>query len=260
MTVHAFETTRLVACLARYRHNLDMSTTSSGAMIARCIYDSLPRYWDGRECVEELRTLDFQWRQMEWIGWWFEHRAMQVLAPYGAKGGPTFGSVAFDCELNGIWDFKTHTRMANRAGYAYLNDQWAVDACVASRQHLGWIIAIGTSVYDETGDFKRWHDQLKGEESKYVTHGRAIGRRSRKRKAAFLLDEVVWFEFRSHEDIDVAVSSDVLRRGLQAQQQNSNGSSRRPKYGFSYARWCDYLKSSAPTLVGGRVLGDPKDR
>ncbi len=168
-----------------------MSTLPDGSVIARYLTERLPRYWDGKACIEELRHADYQWKQMEWIGWWFEYRAMQLLAPLGAQVGPTFGSVTFDCSLNGVWDFKTHPRKPKESGHAYLNDEEAVDSCIASHQHLGWIIAVGTAVYDETGDFKRWHDELKGAESKYVAAGRKTGRKSRKRKGRTLQDLVI---------------------------------------------------------------------
>lgn len=236
-----------------------MSTPPSGSVIARYLTERLPRYWDGRTCIEELRRADYQWKQMEWIGWWFEFRAMQLLAPLGAQVGPTFGSVTFDCSLNGVWDFKTHPRKPKESGHAYLNDEEAVDMCIASHQHLGWIIAVGTAVYDETGDFKRWHEELKGAESKYVAAGRKSGRKSRKRKAGFILEEVVWLEFRHPEEVEVGLSAGVLRRGLQAGQANSDGSSRRPKYGFSYARWRNYLHSPTRSIAGGRLTSDQPD-
>ena len=213
-----------------------MSTAISGQSLARILARALPAYWDGKSCISELQQADYNWRQMEWIGWWFEFRAMKELRSHGATLGPTFGSVTFDCALHGIWDFKTHPQKNSDSSYAYLNDEEAVDNCLDSHKHIGWLIAVGRAVYDDTGDFKLWHDQLKGDESDYVREGRMLGRRSRRRKSAFLLSEIVWVEFRSSEALEVAVRDGVLRRGLQAGQRNSDGSARRPKYGFSYSR------------------------
>ncbi len=236
-----------------------MSTLPAGSVIARHLNAKLPRDWDGKACIEELRRANYQWRQMEWIGWWFEYRAMQLLAPLGARVGPTFGSVTFDCRLNGVWDFKAHPRKPRESGHAYLNDEEAVDLCIASHRHLGWIIAVGTAVYDDTGEFKRWHDELKGAESAYVSAGREFGRKSRKRKAGFVLEEIVWLEFRHREQVEAALSTGVLRRGLQARQANSDGSARRPKYGFSYLRWRNYLQSPTLAITGGRLPIDRSD-
>jgi hypothetical protein len=190
---------------------------------------------------------------MEWIGWWFEFRAMEILRSHGAKVGPTFGSVTFDCALNGIWDFKTHPRKHPESGFAYLNDEEAVDHCLDSHKHIGWIIAVGNAIYDETGEFKLWHDKMKGGESDYVRQGRMIGRPSRRRKSAFILTEIIWIEFRSSQSLEVAVRDGVLCRGLQAGQRNSDGSERRPKYGFSYSRLRRYNCASGSSIAAGSV-------
>ena len=230
-----------------------MSSTLSGQSLAQTLAKSLPAYWDGKSCISELQQADYNWRQMEWIGWWFEFRAMKVLRAHGAKVGPTFGSVTFDCALNGIWDFKSHPQKHPDSSYAYLNDEEAVDNCLNSHKHIGWIIAVGQAVYDETGDFKLWHDQLKGAESDYVREGRVLGRTSRRRKSAFQLTELVWVEFRSSEALEVAVRDGVLCRGLQAGQRNSDGNTRRPKYGFSYSRLRRYTCTSNSSIAAGSV-------
>jgi hypothetical protein len=221
--------------------------------IAQVLAKGVPQYWDGKACVEELRAVDYNWRQMEWIGWWFEYRALKILRSVGASSGPTLGSVAFDCRLDGVWDFKTHPKKGKGTNYAYLNDEDAVNNCLSSCGHVGWLIAVGQAVYDTDGEFKKWHDRLKGSVSAYVRQGQAIGRRSRLRKAAFQLEEIVWIEFRSAADLNSALAARVLQRGLQAGQQNSDGSARNPKYGFSYMRWRTYLTSGGGSIATGSI-------
>ena len=228
-----------------------MTSHISAQSIAQILVKSLPRHWDGKACVEELKQADYHWRQMEWIGWWFEYRALNTLRQIGAQPGPEFGAVKFDCRLHGVWDFKAHTLADNDRTYAYLNDEQAVDACLCSGERFGWIVAVGRATYDTTGDFKRWHDELKGAESEYVKAGRAIGRRSRRRKSAFELIEVAWLEIGSVKGMEHAVESQILRRGLQAAQRNSDGSPRRAKYGFSYSRWKLYSGSAAAEVKSG---------
>jgi hypothetical protein len=232
---------------------LRMQSPIPGQSLAETLAKSLPRYWDGKCCISELQQAGYHWRQMEWIGWWFEFRAMKELLAHGASVGPTYGSVTFDCALNGIWDFKAHPHKHSDTGYAYLNDQEAVDRCLEDHNHIGWIIAVGRAVYDETGQFKLWHEQLKGAESDYVREGRALGRRSRKRKSAFELTEIVWIEFRSGQSLSTAVQQGVLRTGLQAGQRNSDGSPRRPKYGISYARLRSYARTAGASFAAGTV-------
>ena len=230
-----------------------MTEGISATSIAQALAISIPEYWDGKACVEELKAADYNWRQMEWIGWWFEYRALRILRSMGATQGPTLGSVAFDCMLDGVWDFKTHPKRGKGVDYAYLNDEDAVNTCLSSYGHVGWLIAAGQAVYDIDGEFKKWHDELKGSVSAYVRQGQAIGRRSRLRKAAFRLEEIIWIEFRSAADVNSAVAARVLQRGLQAGQQNADGSARNPKYGFSYLRWRTYVSSGGASIRTGSV-------
>lgn len=226
--------------------------TVTAHAIAETLADLMPRHWDGRACVEELKRANYHWRQMEWIGFWFQFRALQVLAELGASVGPTIGSVTFDCALDGVWDFKAHPLKCG-AGYAYLNDEEAVDTALREYGHVGWLIAVGKADYDGTGSFKRWHDILKGKESAYVRKGNAIGRTSRRRKVAFDLTEIVWIEFRSTHELDSALHAEVLRRGLQMGQQNSDGSARRAKYGFSHGRWRRYVDNKCTAISTGSI-------
>ena len=230
-----------------------MNASLNGKQIAETLARALPKHWDGEACVSELHAADHQWRQMEWIGFWFEYRARQILAPLGATRGPTFGNMCFDCAINGVWDFKSHPTGGAASKMAYLNDEEAVLECLKLEQHLGWIIAVGEASYDTDGQFKTWHDRLKGNESDYVQAGRKIGRASRRRKAAFELKGIVWFEFRSATELDTAVRAGWMSRGMQAAQRNSDGNARRAKFGFSYSRWRAYSGSTPSYSAGGIV-------
>jgi hypothetical protein len=230
-----------------------MDTIPAGQRIAQRLASLLPRRWDGKECVSELKIADYQWRQMEWIGWWFEYRAKRILKEMGADEGPEFGHVVFDCSFDGTWDFKSHPLGSGSGGWAYLNDESAVEACIRQGGHVGWIIAVGSAEYDEGGEFKAWHDRLKGEESDYVRQGRQVGRRSRRRKSAFTLEEIVWFEFRDVASLANAIRIGWMKRGMQQGQRNSGGTPRAPKFGFSHSRWRSYRDSAGIEVASGSV-------
>ena len=34
--------------------------------------ETIPKIWDGKTSILELKENNFQWRQTEWIGFWFE--------------------------------------------------------------------------------------------------------------------------------------------------------------------------------------------
>lgn len=224
-----------------------------GERIARRLAVSLPKRWEGKNCILELKEADYHWRQMEWIGWWFEHRAKRIVKEMGGGEGPEFGHVVFDCSFDGTWDFKSHPLGSGSGGWAYLNDESAVEASIHQGGHVGWIIAVGSAEYDKGGEFKAWHERLKGEESEYVRRGRRIGRPSRRRKSAFVLEEIVWFEFRDVPSLSQAIRHGWMKRGMQQGQRNSDGTPRAPKFGFSHSRWRSYCDSAEGEIASGSV-------
>ena len=70
---------------------------------------TLPKKIDGKEAILELKRINYNWKQMEWIGWYFEHLLFTtIIDALGGTGGPTFGNTAFDYKKKFVWDFKTH--------------------------------------------------------------------------------------------------------------------------------------------------------
>lgn len=206
--------------------------TEQADVIKRILLKKIPRYWEGKKCILELKEADYHWKQMEWIGFYFEWAARQVLVrELGGGIGPRYGSVEFDYQNNGIWDFKAHPNQSN--AWTYLNDVEAVDRCIMEKGHLAWVIAVGDVEYEETNEFKLWHDQLKGKTSRYEIERIRRGARSRKRKVAFSMENILIVEFRSIKEKDMALDSGWLRNNMQAGQRNANGSSRNPKYGIN---------------------------
>ena len=57
----------------------------------------LPTHWDGKQAILELKEADYQWRQMEWIGWYFEFICKKPLQSVGfAVPGKKYDNVGFD--------------------------------------------------------------------------------------------------------------------------------------------------------------------
>src|SRR5690348_15858573 len=104
---------------------------------------------------------------MEWIGWYNEFKAKQLaLALIGGRDGPRYGNTGFDLRLNYVWDFKVHP--SGGRPWTILNDQEAIDLCINDGGAAGFVVTLGTAEYDDgIGTFKRWHDALKGELSRY---------------------------------------------------------------------------------------------
>lgn len=200
----------------------------------------LPSLLDGRteiqtmKAAEELSEINTQWRQTEWIGWWFEFfvASDMVRNVIKAQQGPAYGHTRFDIQKDYVWDLKVH--VANKTGDIILNDCEAIDACHEDRGGVGFIIVFGIADFDTGGEFKAWHDALKqadaGGPSDYVMAGLAAGRRSRPRKVSFRPTMIqTLFLHDPSPEADAKGANGILGY-FQKGMVNSDGSARRAKY------------------------------
>lgn len=204
--------------------------------------------WDGRKCVLDLKKRSEEegknlgWRQMEWIGFYFEHTAFRILKKeLGGTTGPKYGNVVLDYQFKGIWDFKAHPTNSN-SDWIYLNDVEAVDKCLEEHGHIAWVIACGEASYDKDGKFKTWHDELKGKKTAYEKDRIERGAKSRRRKSSFQFQDVIIIEFNSPEDINNAIEEGWFRKDMQKDQRNAGGTARRAKYGINLELWHKFRK------------------
>ena len=193
---------------------------------------SVPKYVDGKNAVIEMKNGGSRnWRQMEWIGFWFEFFFEKNLIPVlGGTRGPTFGTTQFDFKKKYVWDLKAHP---SEAKSLILNDQNAIKNCVISEKGLGFIIISGIAKYDNSkSEFKKWHDDLKGGTSAYEKNRVARGASSRLRKISFEPENLhaLWFDDVS--DINSAVRDGWLK-SFQTDMKNSNGQPRPAKFQFN---------------------------
>ena len=56
-----------------------MSIQNEVNEICEVLHRHLERKWDGKECILELKEADYQWKQMEWIGWYIEYKLRKLL-------------------------------------------------------------------------------------------------------------------------------------------------------------------------------------
>jgi hypothetical protein len=210
---------------------------SEAKEICKIVREGLPDRWDGKECILELKNANYQWKQMEWIGWYFEYKAIDLLqARFGSNPGPSFGLTKFDFKLNYVWDFKTHPTNppASSSGrnWVIVNDKEAIDKCSIKFEGLGVVMAEGEAEYDDsTASFKSWHDSLKGGRSDYENERIKRGAPSRQRKKAFNLSklEAIW--------LDKSILNTGLEHGwvslFQEGMRNADGSKWRAKYSLN---------------------------
>ncbi len=187
-------------------------------------------HWDGKTCIEQMKRADFQWRQMEWAGFYGEMRVRDALEGSRFTGGDTFGNVTFDFKGHINWDVKVH---CNHSRASPLNDVRAVDESIDWHGTHGLIIIEGECQLDHSGAFKAWHDALKGGVSAYEVERVARGARSRARKTALDVTRIALVPL---------TRENISRLGrFQGGMRNADGSRRNEKYQISKRLIIEYL-------------------
>jgi hypothetical protein len=196
--------------------------------IADVIRKNIPVSLDGKEAILNMKEEgSANWRQMEWIGFWFEHFVhSQLKHKIVAKTGPTYGSTTFDLERKFVWDLKSHPMNIKSL---ILNDVTAIKSCILEKGGLGFVILSGDVDYDDNQlSFKKWHDALKGGASSYEIERIARNAPSRRRKTRFIPTKVEGIWFNSESEIESALASGILGY-FQKGMRNSNGKQRPEK-------------------------------
>lgn len=183
---------------------------------------SLPTHWRGKRAILEMqRAGSSQWRQMEWIGFYFQFLCERHLRSVVQIPGPRYGSATFDGFKVIPWDFKAHA-INTTSQSIIVNDSTAIAQAIRKYGAVGVILASGEVDYnDRRRSFQRWHESLKGGPSAYVRARIRRGAWSRLRKTAFNLKEITF----------VKISDKTLIRcgSFQSDFRNSDGRPRRPK-------------------------------
>ena len=157
--------------------------------------ETIPKFWDGKKSILELKENNFQWRQIEWIGFWFEYWCKNNLSdimeiPYHNK----IKNVTFDAFWKFPWDFKTHA--INNGRYVIVNACSAIEHAISEFGYFGLVIVKGTAKYDnEERSFRNWHRDLKGGKTSYVQKREERGGYSRTRKTSFEIKEIIGRRF-----------------------------------------------------------------
>ncbi len=182
----------------------------------------LPVVWDGKQAILDMKNNGYrQWRQMEWIGFYFQFLCERNLCDVMQIPGPRYGRAEFDGFLQFPWDFKAHVINSSRH-QVIVNDKEAIQTAIESYGQVGVLIALGKATYnDEDRSFKKWHDRLKGKTSAYEKARRARGAWSRLRKTAFDLKQLAF--------VQITEKTLAQSGSFQRNFRNSNGRPRREK-------------------------------
>jgi len=192
---------------------------------------TLPKLWDAKKCIEEMRQNGFpHWRQSEWIGWYFQYLCEKNLDTIFSIPGQKIGNAEFDGSMKGInFDFKAHSwfdKSRKVKNVTILNDRIAMEESIASRGNHGLLVALLDCEYDTSGEFKKWHQTIKGPESAYVLQGRKSGRPQRVLKTNAKVIKYIILNI---------TSENINKLPVMNQPKNSNGKPRQQKYMLDFS-------------------------
>lgn len=173
------------------------------------------------------------WRQMEWIGFYYEWKIGSLLMELiGGGVGPAYGRTKFDYRRNHVWDFKAHPLWDSHGKPnepMILNDQSAILSCAREHGGIGFVVVNGRAGFNGSADFKAWHDELKGGRSEYERQRVERGAGSRTRKTSFEALRLDLYWFGSEARIRQGVSEGWIG-SFQEGMRNSDGSPRSAKF------------------------------
>ena len=193
----------------------------SDIALMKPILANLSPEWEGRASILEMKSANFQWRQMEWIGFYFELLCRRVLKDVLQFPGDRFGNVSFDMKGSLNWDLKTKA-IRSDSHEMILNDQAAIATSVTQYGRHGFVVALCDVEYnDNDRTFQQWHTELKGGPTAYEEERIERTSVSRYRKTHARLTEILFLSIDSENLKDL----DLMRQG-----RNSNGRPRAPKY------------------------------
>lgn len=180
--------------------------------------DAIDGAWEGRACVEMMREAEYRnWRQTEWIGWFFEFLGIPALINAFGGGPRRVLNTSFDYALRSTWDLKAHS--TGREDGAILNDLDAVSACLDEHGGLGFIVLSGEPDYSNGIAFDLWHRAQRG--------APPASPKSRALKSGFTPLRLEAFYLRDRDALAAATARGEFTTMIQGRQPD--GSPRKPK-------------------------------
>jgi hypothetical protein len=193
------------------------------------IFEKFPKIIDGKNAILEMKEGNGRnWKQMEWMGFYFEYWCNENLKdlmemPYAKK----YGHVSFDGFLRKPWDFKCHA--IESGNIVPINDYEAISNAIDEFGDLGIILAECSVDYDnESLDFKKWHDTMKGKTSGYEQKRIKRNAPSRRRKTRISLSKINFIRF----DNELLAKCKSFQKNF----RNANGVSRREKVSLDLSK------------------------
>ncbi len=184
--------------------------------------NNIPSKWNAKKVILEMMENDYpHWKQMEWIGFYFQYLCEKYLKDIFEFQTPKYGNVSFDGFYKIPFDFKAH--VINTSSHQIIvNDSEAISNAIKEYGEVGLILALGKVEYnDEERTFQKWHEEMKGGLSKYSEERIKRGAWSRLRKVNFDLQQISLIQITDKTLVKCGVFQEDFR--------NSDGRPRRQK-------------------------------
>ena len=117
--------------------------------IAKTALAKLPNYWVGKKCVLELKSANYNWRQMEWWAFYFEFLCQRALSRDFSIPGDRYGkarTACFDAKRTINWDFKAKA-IKSDDHRAILNNTAGMDGSIKEHEAHGGVVAVIEAVW-----------------------------------------------------------------------------------------------------------------
>lgn len=190
--------------------------------VIEALLRKMPKKWDAKKAILDMKAANYpHWKQMEWIGFYFQFLCEKMLDGVMENQEPKYGRTSFDGLLSSPWDFKVHPINTDRHEVV-TNDREATEKAIKEYGATGLVLALGNVIYnDKSRKFQKWHEKIKGGKSKYEEERIKRGAWSRLRKTAFDLQQISF----------IKINEDTLKKSGSFQEnfRNSNGRPRRAK-------------------------------
>jgi len=190
--------------------------------LATILQKDMKSRWDGKAAIKEMKNQNCaHWKQMEWIGFYFEFLCQTIFNDLMEYHKISYGRTSFDGFLEVPFDFKAHA-LNTESHQVIINDTEATVKAIEKYGCVVVIMALGEVKYnDEDRSFQKWHEAIKGGKSRYELERIKRGALSRLRKTEFDLNEIMF----------IKINKRTLEKSgsFQKNFRNADGSLRRSK-------------------------------
>jgi hypothetical protein len=196
-----------------------------------------PLWIDGKESILEMEVNKGpSWKEVEWPGFYIKYLLQKFcLQNPDCKIVPYNNGKRHFIKGNFLWDTRVHDFKKNEIP---LGDIRQYDDLISSNNGIGVILVNAEISTDKSGNFRSWHDSLKGNSSKYLIQGKQLGRRERPRKEKILIKQVSAYFLRSG-DLERGITEGWATDRFQGTMKNATLPKRNKKY--------EILKSKIPS-------------